>query len=93
MPHEVILWYESHLGETAVRAVIAIVAHEEIVVWGYDPVEVGHVAEPQQYAVADRTARVSDGAVMVLGPDVVQLQDEVSVSEQPLVLGAAVVAA
>src|SRR3989442_2327705 len=40
---------------------------------GDDPVEVGHVAEPQQYAVADRTARVSDGAVMVLGPDVVQL--------------------
>src|SRR6266508_4359945 len=60
---------------------------------GDDAVEVGHVTEPQQYAVPDRAVRVSHGTVMVLGPDVVQLQDEVPVGEQPLVLGAAVVAA
>ena len=44
MPIQVLLGHEAHQRETAVRAVVAIVAHEEIMTRRHDGIEIRGVA-------------------------------------------------
>jgi hypothetical protein len=56
-------------------------------------IEVGHLTEPQQDAVAGFGVRVDEESVVVFHIAVMQLQDECAASEQPLVLSAPMITA
>src|SRR5580704_15804751 len=62
--YQAVLGHESHLCKAAVLAVIAIVAHEEVVAGGHYPVEVGGESIGRQH---DHMLRVTETLLAQLG--------------------------